>query len=187
MNKILILMMSLCACIMAQADDKLVYEMVKQYANLTSCNHSFEDNAQKRTTLSDVIFVKNDDYATEYYVLWHGNMGCTTDKDGSMKSHANITIVAKPKVTSNKYYINDWNPFSEIADFNQYYIESLSKIGQDKYRVISWDWADEKYGGRRDGQVANKFEYIIEFVTDELDPSIGSYEITNQRLLEQRK
>lgn len=187
MNKVLILIISLCACLMAQADDKLAYEMVKQYANLTSCNHSFEDKAQKRTTLSDVILARDDDYATEYYVLWHGNAGCITDKDGSIKSHANITVVSKPKAIGNKYYINDYNPFSEVVDFNRYYIENLYKIGQDKYRVISWDWADEKYGGKHDGNVANKFEYIIEFVADELDPSIGSYEITNQRLLEQRK
>lgn len=179
--------MFLCVCVVVQADERLAYDMVKQYANLTSCNHSFEDSAKKKTTLADVIFVRDDNYATEYYVFWHGNMGCTADKDGSMKSYANITTVAKPKQTSHKYYVNDWHPFSEIADFNQSYMESIYKIGDDKYRVISWDWADDKYGGRRDGEVANKFEYIIEFVPNELNPSIGSYEITHQKLLEQRK
>lgn len=164
---------------------KEVLDIMKRYAEVRSCMHSFTkspDNSEP-TTLKDIFTVERDSEFTaySYYVLWSGDLGCAGGS-GTLSSY--VTEVAK-------YGSGSWKPFTVQTDYafgedigiNYRFIDSLKRISKDKFILVGWDYADEKYGGNDGGNnfPANKFEYTIEMVMGE------GWKITNQKLLEQKK
>lgn len=181
MKKLLIILSTLAFSACAFANDlnekKIVYNKVKSYADLVSCSNSFESDAENKTTLSDVILVNKDNISTKYYVLWGGDFGCF---GGSGAGSSYITDVNKG--SDDKFYVlNDFAFGDDIINYR--YIESMRKISADKFIVVSWDFADEKFGGVDGGGnfPANKFEYTIELRYGD------GWQITNKKLLEQRQ
>ncbi len=164
-------------------DKQKILEMMKQYSGLVSCMSSFSNDPENKdpTTIKDIQTVEYDPKQSTFvfYVLWSGDHGCGGGS-GSMSSF--VTEIAK---------YGDWKPytiqtdyaFGENIGFNYVYIESIKKINTNKYEVISWDYADSKYGGEDGGSnfPANKFRYTLE--RERFEP----WKITHQALLEQRK
>lgn len=182
MKKLFIILSALAFSACAFANDpnekKIVYNKVKSYADLVSCSNSFESDAENKTTLSDVILVEKNSHSTHYYVLWHGDWGCY---GGSGSGGSYITHIYKRHYSEQFYITNDY-AFGEIG-INYKFIESLKKISKDEFILVSWDFADEKFGGVDGGGniPANKFEYTIELDGD------NGWQITNKKLLEQRR
>lgn len=189
-NTILGIILGLIASSAIAATDEIsqkkeVLDIMKKYAEVRSCAHSFtksSDNSEP-TTLKDVFTVERDSEfsAYSYYVLWSGDLGCAGGS-GTLSSY--VTEVAK-------YGGGTWKPFTVQTDYafgedigiNYRFIDSLKRINNDKFILIGWDYADEKYGGNDGGNnfPANKFEYTIEMLIGE------GWKITNQKLLEQNK
>lgn len=146
--------------------------------------NSFEKTSENGTptTLNDVHTVEYNKENNTYifYILWGGDKGCAGGS-GTMSSF--VTEVAKYGGDWKPYTIQDDYAFGEKVGINYGYIESIKKINKDLFEVISWDYADEKYGGVDGGSnfPANKFKYTLE--RENFEP----WKITHQALLEQRK
>lgn len=165
-------------------EKQMALDVVKRYADVASCMHSFVKDPEggKTTTINDVHMVERDLESNifVYYVLWSGDIGCA---GGSGTMSRLVTEVAR--------YGGSWKPltiqtdyaFGEDVGINYKYIQSIRKINPYKFEVISWDYADDKYGGEDGGSnfPANKFKYTIEREKYE------KWRITNQSLLEQNK
>ena len=164
------------------SEKQIVYEKVKQYANLVSCYNSFNANldlgTEVKTGLSDVFLVEKEPEHIEYYVFWEGDMGCSGG-NGSVSSF--ITNIWKNPKSHKDFYIIGNDAFGADLDLNYRFIEKIYQISKDEFKIISWDYADEKYGGIDGGQnfPANKFEYTLK-----LQKRIG-WQVTKKRLLEQ--
>lgn len=157
---------------------------MKTYTSLVACMTSFENDPEngRPTTIKDIYTVEYNlkDKAFVFYILWGGDMGCS---GGSGTLSGYVTEVAK--------YGGDWKPYTIQSDYafgqniglNYKYIESISKIDSNTFEVVSWDYADSKYGGEDGGGnfPANKFRYKLE--REKFKP----WKITHQSLLEQRK
>lgn len=165
-------------------DRQQVFQMMKDYAKLTSCMNSFEKEPEngRPTTLSDVHTVRYDkeDGSYVFYVLWGGDKGCA---GGSGTMSGFVTEVARYGADWKPYTIQDDYAFGEDVGINYGYIESVKKINSHKFELIGWDRADSKYGGVDGGSnfPANKFRYTLE------DERFKPWKITHQALLEQRK
>lgn len=167
-----------------EAEDKLqVLKIMKQYSEVASCMSSFEPNPEsgRPTTIKDIHTVEysKSDSTFVYYVLWSGDMGCAGGS-GTMSSF--VSEVAKhgnwkPFTVQNNY------AFGDDVGINYGYIESIKKINATTFEVVSWDYADGKYGGVDGGSnfPANKFRYTLE--SEKFKP----WRVTHQALLEQRK
>jgi hypothetical protein len=161
-----------------------IFNMMKTYTSLVACMTSFENDPENSnpTTIKDVHTVEYNlkDRSFVFYILWGGDMGCA---GGSGTLSGYVTEVAK--------YGGDWKPYTIQSDYafgqniglNYKYIESIKKIDSNTFEVISWDYADSKYGGEDGGSnfPANKFRYKLE--RERFEP----WKITHQSLLEQRK
>lgn len=164
-------------------DKQKVLEMMRQYSELVSCMSSFSKDPENKnpTTIKDVQTVEYDKKQSTFvfYILWSGDHGCGGGS-GSMSNF--VSEVAK---------YGEWKPYTVQTDYafgenvgiNYTYIESVKKININRFEVISWDYADSKYGGEDGGSnfPANKFKYTLERETFE------PWKITHQTLLEQRK
>lgn len=172
-------------CVASEIEDKQnIYNMMREYTKLVSCMNSFEKEPEngKPTTLKDVQTVEYNkkDNSYVFYILWSGDLGC---QGGSGTLSSYVTEIAK--------YGGDWTPYTVQTDYafgddiglNYKYIQSINKINSLKFEVISWNYADTKFGGEDGGSnfPANKFKYTIE--RSKFEP----WKITNQALLEQRK
>lgn len=184
MKKLILFLLIGALSATAHADKKsekqIVYERVKNYADLVSCSHSFGDDndAGQKTTLSDIFLTEKDKYSTSYYVFWGGDMGCN---GASSSASTYITKIYK-RSHHDKFYIIDDFAFGDDVDINYRFIESIKQISQNKFVIVSWDFADEKFGGVDGGSnfPANKFEYTIERPS-----SNHSWELKNKKLIEQ--
>ncbi|WP_312971080.1 hypothetical protein [Acinetobacter gerneri] len=170
----------------SEEQDRLsVFQIMKTYTKAVSCVNSLNempDNG-KPTTVKDVITVEYNeaDESLVFYVVWSGDMGCRAGS-GTLSSY--VTEVAK-------YGGKNWKPYTIQTDYafgdniglNYKYIESVKKINSSKFEVISWDYADAKFGGEDGGSnfPANKFKYTIERAKFE------PWKISHQALLEQKK
>ncbi|MBV6549945.1 hypothetical protein KTN00_02720 [Acinetobacter soli] len=168
-----------------ESQDKYrILDMMKQYSRLVSCMNSFEKIPEngRPTTIKDVTTVEYSQEENSYvfYVFWGGDMGCA---GGSGTGSNFVTEVAR--------YGGDWKPYTIQTDYafgenlkiNYRFIESIKKINKNKFEVVSWDYADDKYGGADGGNnfPANKFKYTLE--RNNFEP----WRVTNQTLLEQNK
>ena len=165
-------------------DKGIIFKMMKTYTSLVACMTSFENDPEngRLTTIKDIHTVEYNlkDKAFVFYVLWGGDMGCAGGS-GTMSSY--VTEVAR--------YGGDWKPytiqsdyaFGKDIDLNYKYIESIKKINGSSFEVISWNYADEKFGGADGGSnfPANKFKYTLE--KNKYEP----WRITRKVLLEQNQ
>lgn len=165
-------------------DKSKIFNIMKTYSSLVACMTSFENNPENNqpTTVKDIHTVEYnpEDRAFVFYVLWGGDMGCAGGS-GTMSSY--VTEVAR--------YGGDWKPYTIQSDYafgenvgiNYKYIESIKKISNSHFEVISWDYADAKFGGVDGGSnfPANKFKYTLE--QSEFEP----WKITKKVLLEQNQ
>lgn len=172
-------------CVASEIEDKQnVYNMMREYTKLVSCMSSFEKEPEngRPTTLKDVQTVEYNkkDNSYVFYILWGGDKGCAGGS-GTMSSF--VTEVARYGGDWKPYTIQDDYAFGSNVGINYGYIESIKKIDFNKFEVISWDYADDKYGGVDGGSnfPANKFKYTLERTRFE------SWRITHQALIEQRK
>lgn len=161
-------------------DKQQVFNIIKEYANVASCMHSFDPKSSgDKTTMKDVITVERDEHSLVYYVFWSGDLGCSA---GSGTISSFVTEVAKYGL---------WKPFTVQTDYafgddigiNYRFIESLKMINKNHFEVVAWNYADSKYGGSDGGNnfPANKFKYTIQ--RENFEP----WKVTNQTLLEQNK
>lgn len=188
MKKLLVLITLLGLTIQGNAsnesnDKEKILKMMKEYTKLVSCMHSFEENPEtgRPTTLKDVHTVEYNETSKVFYILWSGDIGCNV---GSGTVSSFVTEVAR-------HGGGDWRPYTVQTDYafgdniaiNYKYIESIKKINHNSFEVISWDYADDKYGGVDGGSnfPANKFRYTLE--RDRFEP----WKIKHQSLLEQNQ
>lgn len=80
------------------------------------------------------------------------------------------------------FVVLDNSAFGDI-NINFRFIESVKQINRNKFEIISYNYADQKYGGRDGGNnfPANTFKYTVEL------NNFDNWEITHQALLEQSK
>lgn len=159
-----------------------VLNVMKKYVEATSCWHSFEkDSDFKKTTIADVYPIYSDKEIglSEYYVFWGGDKGCN---GGSGTMSFFMSEVAKYSDSRPFVVMND-DAFGDDIDINFRFIESVKQIKNDQFEIVSWNYADDKYGGKDGGNnfPANKFKYILANVKGE------GWKITKQVLLKQNK
>ena len=159
-----------------------VLNVMKKYVEATSCWHSFEkDSDFKKTTIADVYPIYSDKEIglSEYYVFWGGDKGCN---GGSGTMSFFISEVAKYSDSRPFVVMNDY-AFGDDIDINFRFIESVKQIKNDQFEIVSWNYADDKYGGKDGGNnfPANKFKYTLANVKGE------GWKITKQVLLKQNK
>ncbi|KQX00133.1 hypothetical protein ASC84_19075 [Acinetobacter sp. Root1280] len=163
-------------------DKQKVFNIVKEYSKLVSCMSSFEKDSDigKPTTIKDVHTVEYEKDSKSFYVMWYGDMGCA---GGSGTMSGFVSEVAIYGGEWKPYTIQSDTAFGSDLDMNFRFIESLKKINSNKFEIISWDYADDKYGGKDGGNnfPANKFKYVVERV--KWDP----WKITQKTLLKQNK
>lgn len=158
-----------------------VFNVMKKYAEAVSCGHTFENSSDlKKTVLENVYLVSNDDLGnTVYFVLWGGDIGCNVGS-GTMSyymSEVSRFSKSRPLLVKNEY------AFGNDININFRFIQSVKQIKNDQFEIVSWNYADEKYGGLDGGNnfPANKFKYTINNTGND------GWKITHQVLLEQNK
>ncbi|MEG1022737.1 MAG: hypothetical protein RSE50_14665, partial [Myroides sp.] len=74
-----------------------------------------------------------------------------------------------------------WN--TDKASINYRFIQSMKEVSPSEFEIVSYDYADDKFGGVDQGNMgpANKFSYTVSLVENE------GWKITKQVLLEQNK
>lgn len=153
---------------------------MKKYVEATSCWHSFELNSKKPTTRKDVYPVYSDAGlgVSEFYVLWSGDKGCS--HGGEANPHYMSRVERVSYLTP--FIVQDNHAFGDI-NINFKFIEHVKQLNKNKFEIVSWNYADEHYGGKDRSyyEPANKFKYTVE--REEFAP----WRITNQLLLRQNK
>lgn len=159
-----------------------VLNVMKKYVEATSCWHSFDKkNDFKQTSIKDVFPIYSDKEVgiSEYYVFWGGDKGCN---GGSGTMSFFMSEVSKFS-DSRPFVVQNDSAFGNDLNINFRFIEKIKQINKDQFEIISWNYADEKYGGKDGGNnfPANKFKYTVQKIMGE------GWKITNQVLLEQNK
>ena len=163
-------------------EKKQVFDVMKKYVEATSCWHSFDKSSEfRKTTLKDVYLINSDKEIgfSEYFVLWGGDKGCN---GGSGTMSFFMSEVSKYS-NSRPFVVQTDNAFGDNIDINFRFIDSVKQISPDHFEIISWNYADERYGGKDRGNnfPANKFKYTVKMIMGE------GWQVTNQVLLEQNK
>ncbi len=162
------------------------WEVVKIMNNYIS---SIACEADK-VKVDDVIKIgeTNEFGGATYYALWGGDIGCS---GGSGTHSFYISEVSKftdsrPLLVITNDALGDnneeyWN--TEKQSINYRFLKSMKKIDDKTLEIVSWDYADKKFGGSDGGNMgpANKFRYIVSYIDEQ------GWRITNQQLLEQNK
>lgn len=159
-----------------------VLNLMKKYTELISCSNTFgENDLNRKTTIKDVFTIERDKEtgSRTYFVWWGGAAPCSLANTGFSSYISSVYRESKEL----PFNVTSDFAFGEDLNINSRFIESVTQLSTEKFKIISWDYADNKYGGVDGGMhfPANKFEYIIEYDTN----SFG-WIITRQRLLEQR-
>ena len=162
------------------AEKHQVFNVMKKYAEAVSCGHTFDGISDfERTTIDNVYLISNDSDTgnTVYFVLWGGDVGCNIGSATTSYYMSEVSRYSKsrPFLMQNEY------AFGNDININFRFIQSVKQIKGDQFEIISWNYADEKYGGSDGGTnfPANKFKYTVTNVGD------GEWKITHQVLLEQ--
>lgn len=182
---------SLNAASTIQQEKQQVLAVAKKYAESTACATTFDKDtpAQERTNLQDVFLDSRDTELGEatYYVLWGGDIGCL---GGSGTFYMMLSVVSRWSdyrpflVTTASIFDQEDLGGTEAGQINSRFIESVAMVQPNVIEVVSWNFADTKYGGKdEDGTIpANKFRYIMRF-----DTQNGKWKVVQQTLLEQNK
>lgn len=183
----ILLSASVCMCSLGanattEAQEKIeVLNVIKKFTESVSCE-------TQPISLKDIYMVERDiKYGSStYYVLWGGDIGCNGGNTNYSRyvtevnkfrrnTTFTIDIVEKDGTLRGLYAFDD----TIVHDF----IENIKRINSNKFEVISWDYASDKWGGKEGGRnfPANKFKYTLERV------GYGHWEVSSQVLLEQKK
>ncbi len=144
----------------ANLEKQAVYETIKAYANLTACNHSFDQNAiDIKTTTQDIFFIDtefNEDMdatKTTYYVLWYGDMAC---QGARLSSRYYVTEVVKQPYRLDRFLVMDnhaaFGDEGELISYN--YIDSVRQLSDDRFVIDAWE-----YNAQQDNY--NKYRHTI--------------------------
>lgn len=162
------------------SEKNAVVRIMNNYVSSIACS-------ENKVQLKDVFTVqKPSESGSIYFVLWNGDVGC----EGGTATHSyyisevsNFSPSRPLLVKSNDAFgdNNEEHLNSNKASINYRFIQSIKQIDPYEFEIISYAYADEKYGGKDAGNMgpANKFQYNMVFFEDE------GWKITKQVLLEQ--
>nr|WP_227591460.1 hypothetical protein [Acinetobacter sp. Marseille-Q1620] len=164
------------------SEEKLqILNVIKKYAESVSCENTFEKNAEvKRTNIDDVYLISSDKDLgdTTYFVFWAGDIGCNlgTGTQSYYMSEVSRFSNNRPFLVKSDF------AFGEDIDINFRFIESVKQTQKNQFEIISWNYADDKYGGKDGGNSfpANKFKYVLKNAGN-------GWKIINQSLIKQNK
>lgn len=159
-----------------------VIRIMNNYTSSISCMND-------KTQLKDIFTIdKPSENGSTYYVLWNGDIGCNGGTGTHSYYISEVSRFSKNRpllVTTNDAFGDNnekvWN--SDKSSINYRFIKSVKQISSNEFEVVSYAYADEKFGGVDGGNMgpANKFRYSVNLVGDE------GWKITKQVLLEQNR
>ena len=159
-----------------------IVRIMNNYITSISC---MNDKVQ----LKDIFTIdKPSENGSIYYVLWNGDIGCNggTGTHSYYVSEVSRFSPNRPLlVTTNDAFGDNneafWN--TDKASINYRFIQSMKQVSPSEFEIVSYDYADDKFGGVDQGNMgpANKFSYTVSLVENE------GWKITKQVLLEQNK
>lgn len=164
-------------------DKQIIMKLMNNYINAVAC-------ATSKVQINNIvsIFPPEEDYTgSTYYVLWSVDKGCEGGS-GTMSSYISEVSrysSSRPFLVNTDDALGDNNEksWTNGTSFTNYrFIESI-KNKNNSLEVISWNYADDKFGGKDGGNnfPANKFRYTLKNVDGE------GWKLVDQVLLEQNK
>jgi len=155
-----------------------VLNVIKKFVEATSCSIT-------SISLNNIYTVEYSKSSSSYYVFWGGDIGCG---GGNGNFGRYVTEVYRSSSTLGKFVIDVVEKDGRLSHLYAFddtivydYIASIKKINTNRFEIISWEHADQKWGGQDEGKFpANKFKYI-------LDKKYGRWDVSKQFLLEQKK
>lgn len=160
-----------------------VLNVVKKYAEVTACMTTFEKDTEKKTTIKDIFTIDRDPSlgSSSYFIFWGGDIGCN---GGSGTWSSIISEVGRVSASRAFLVQNDDALGTDIYEkINLRFIESVKQISPQNFEIISWNYADDKYGGKDGGNnfPANKFKYIVK------KDDNYQWKVVSQTLIKQNK
>ena len=157
--------------------------VMKKYAEATACMTTFEKGEERLTTIKDVFTIDRDPSlgSSSYFILWGGDRGC---QGGSGTYSAILSEVSRFSESRPFLVQNDDALGTDIYEnINFRFIESVKMLQPKTLEIISWNYADDKYGGKDGGNnfPANKFKYIVK------QDDNYQWKVINQTLIKQNK
>ena len=157
--------------------------VMKKYAEATACMTTFEKGEERLTTIKDVFTIDRDPSlgSSSYFILWGGDRGC---QGGSGTYSAILSEVSRFSESRPFLVQNDDALGTDIYEnINFRFIESVKMLQPKTLEIISWNYADDKYGGKDGGNnfPANKFKYIVK------QDNENEWKVINQTLIKQNK
>jgi len=168
-----------------------VLKIMKKYAESTACETSFEKEASpdgRVTGLRDVNTIERDAEmgSSSYFVLWSGDVGCQggSGTNSSYLSEVSRFSDTRPFLVTAQDVLGDKIQGGEAGQINMRFTESIKKLANGNLEIISWNYADKKFGGKDGGNnfPANKFKYTLAF-----DSKSNQWKVVNQILLGRAK
>lgn len=165
-----------------EAQEKLqVQKVMQKFIETIACK---TDKEPLKVHLRNIQLAQKDSYSSSYYVLWESDLMCA---GGSGTQGGNITLVekygTKPFVVNVRNFDSILYAFGESVGFQYEFVQSIKRISDSEFEVVSWGDADDRWGGSDGGEnfPANKFRYILK------KQKYNNWKIVNQVLLEQKK
>ena len=157
--------------------------VMKKYAEATACMTTFEKGEERLTTIKDVFTIDRDPSlgSSSYFILWGGDRGC---QGGSGTYSAILSEVSRFSESRPFLVQNDDALGTDIYEnINFRFIESVKILQPKTLEIISWNYADDKYGGKDGGNnfPENKFKYIVK------QDNETEWKVSNQTLIKQNK
>lgn len=160
-----------------------VLNVIKKYSEVTACMTTFEKNTERKTTIKDVFTIDRDPSlgSSSYFILWGGDKGC----NGGSGTYSVIFSEVSRFSESRPFLVqNDDALGTDIYEnINFRFIESVKMPQPKTLEIISWNYADDKYGGKDGGNnfPANKFKYVVK------QNDNGQWKVVKQTLIKQNK
>ncbi|WHP04901.1 hypothetical protein QLH32_12720 [Acinetobacter corruptisaponis] len=157
--------------------------VMKKYAEATACMTTFEKGEERLTTIKDVFTIDRDPSlgSSSYFILWGGDQGCNGGSGtwSSIISEVSRFSENRPFLVQNLDALG--TDIYETINFR--FIESVKKPQPKTLEIISWNYADDKYGGKDGGNnfPANKFKYIVK------QDNENEWKVISQTLIKQNK
>jgi hypothetical protein len=166
-----------------------VLKVIKKYAESTACETTFEKSDSPDThvtSLRDVFTIERDaDVGSRYFVFWSGDVGCAGGSGtySSYLSEVSRISDTRPFLVMAQDVLGDNIQGTKAGQINTRFTKSIKKLTNGNLEIISWNYADKKFGGRDMGnQPVNKFKYTLAF-----DQKNDKWNVVNQILLERAK
>jgi len=122
-----------------------------------------EKDTEKKRQIKDIFKIDRDPSlgSSSYFIFWGGDIGCN---GGSGTWSSIISEVGRVSASRPFLVQNDDALGTDIYEkINLRFIESVKQISPQNFEIISWNYADDKYGGKDVGNnlPANKFKYNV--------------------------